>query len=273
MEKTIVTHHSPDLDAILSVWLIKKFWPHWEDAQIKYVSAGDKIEGSEDEVVCVDTGLGKFDHHQDRNLPPACVLVLEEIKKETPKLAKDEALARLVDIVADFDRGNFINFPEFLSDRYEFLIEGIVNGWKKIMPHEKVMELGLLSFDGIYRSLKCRVEAEEALKSSGIVFETAWGKAVGVTTQNDCVMEVGEREGYSLIVRKDPERGFARIYARNDRGVDLTKTYERFKEIDPEATWFLHSSLCLLLNGSGKNPAMKPTKLSLEQIIKVLKQN
>lgn len=272
MEKTIVTHHSPDLDAILSVWLIKKFWPHWKEAQIKYVSAGDKIEGSEEEVVCVDTGLGKFDHHQDRNLPPSCALVLEDLKKKNPKLTKDEALARLVDIVADFDRGNFINFPEFLSDRYEFLLEGIVNGWKKILPHEKVMELGLLSFDGIYRSLKCRVEAEEVLKSSGIVFETVWGKAVGVTTQNDCVMEVGEREGYSLVVRKDPERKFVRIYARNDRGVDLTPIFEKLKKFDPEATWFLHPSRYLLLNGSGKNPAMKPTKLSLEDVIEVFKK-
>jgi len=41
--KIIVTHTSPDLDAIVSVWLVKKFLPGWQDVKFEFVSAGDRI--------------------------------------------------------------------------------------------------------------------------------------------------------------------------------------------------------------------------------------
>ena len=41
--KIIVTHASPDMDAITSVWLIRKFLPGWEDAKIQFVPAGERI--------------------------------------------------------------------------------------------------------------------------------------------------------------------------------------------------------------------------------------
>ena len=41
--KVVVTHSSPDLDAITSVWLIKRFLPGWEDANIQFVPAGERI--------------------------------------------------------------------------------------------------------------------------------------------------------------------------------------------------------------------------------------
>ena len=54
------------------------------------------------------------------------------------------------------------------------------------------------------------------------------------------------------------------------QNIDLTLAYEKLKAIDPQATWFLHSSKKMLLNGTPKNPSMVPTKLSLAQIIEVL---
>ena len=41
--KIVVTHTSPDLDAIVSVWLIKKFLPEWQDARSEFVQAGDRL--------------------------------------------------------------------------------------------------------------------------------------------------------------------------------------------------------------------------------------
>src|SRR5579871_6826080 len=74
--KIIVTHASPDLDAITSVWLLKKFLLGWEHASVQFVPAGERIARSSpdsstviekvntDEVIHVDTGLGALDHHQ-----------------------------------------------------------------------------------------------------------------------------------------------------------------------------------------------------------------
>src|SRR5579884_3230626 len=83
--KIIVTHASPDMDAITSVWLINRYLQGWEDAEIKYVPAGQRYKSQvpnpksqvetiekigEDEVIHVDTGLGPLDHHQtsDQNV-------------------------------------------------------------------------------------------------------------------------------------------------------------------------------------------------------------
>ena len=53
--------------------------------------------------------------------------------------------------------------------------------------------------------------------------------------------------------------------------IDLTPVYEKVKELDPEASWFLHASKRMLLNGSSKNPEMRGSKLSLDEVIDVLK--
>ena len=81
--KIIVTHNSPDWDAIASIWLIKKFLPGWHEIEIKFVPAGERLNSSkltepieeigENEVIHVDTGLGALDHHQteDENMSAA----------------------------------------------------------------------------------------------------------------------------------------------------------------------------------------------------------
>src|SRR4029079_6193017 len=76
--KIIVTHTAPDLDAVTSVWLLKRFLPGWEEAKVEFVPAGSRRQGTkpgpeveepiekynEDEVIHVDTGIGRLDHHQ-----------------------------------------------------------------------------------------------------------------------------------------------------------------------------------------------------------------
>ena len=44
------------------------------------------------------------------------------------------------------------------------------------------------------------------------------------------------------------------------------------REKDPEATWFLHSSKVLLRNGSSRNPVMKPTKLTIDEMVEILEK-
>ena len=52
--------------------------------------------------------------------------------------------------------------------------------------------------------------------------------------------------------------------------IDLTLAYEKLRKMDPSATWFLHIGKKMLLNGSVKNPKMRPTRLGLSDIIRVL---
>lgn len=264
------------MDALTSVWLIKRFQSGWEEAEVKFVPAGraleDKPPDENPQVIHVDTGLGKFDHHQDRSRLPACARVLEALKEKEEKFLAGEVLERLVKVVVEVDLGNQIHWPESRTDRYEFSLDGAIGGLKKHgLPDSKLVEIGLVLLDGVYMALRCKIKAEKILKD-GLVFETKWGKGLAFETENDMVLELGEKKGYSVVVRKDPQRGSVRIYARNDRGVDLTSVFEVLKEKDQEATWFLHQSKCLLLNGSSKNPAMRPTKLSLGKVVEILKE-
>ena len=112
--KIVVTHTSPDMDAITSVWYIQRFFPGWENAEVRFVPAGSRLGNlTEDqalkitdpiesingnEVIQVDTGLGPLDHHQtsDKNVCGAS-LSWDYVKKNLPKEAMSkEKLEALV---------------------------------------------------------------------------------------------------------------------------------------------------------------------------------
>src|SRR3989344_4995635 len=69
----LVTHHATDLDAITSVWLLKRFVTQkYGSAKVIFVNPGEQVSAQQIEelaidpnnVVHVDTGWGEFDHHQ-----------------------------------------------------------------------------------------------------------------------------------------------------------------------------------------------------------------
>ena len=268
--KILVTHFSPDLDAIVSVWIVKRFWPGWQKAQVCFVPAGETWKGepvdSSPEIVHVDTGLGKFDHHHTDEDNCAAQLVLKEIKA-------DEALERLVDVVNEIDHFREVYFPNPTADFYDLGLVAILDGWKLLYAEDqqKIVDLGLEGLDGIYKQFQNKVWAERLLKEEGIEFKTKWGRAIGIETGNDEVVHTGQKQGYVIVVRKDGKKGYVRIKSLPNPKIDLTRVAEELKKADPQATWYLHVSKHQLLNGSTKNPKMKPTKLSLREIIEILK--
>ncbi len=269
--KLIVTHFSPDLDASVSVWLIKRFWPGWKEAKVGFVPAGETWEGkpvdSNPEVVHVDTGLGKFDHHNTDEDNCAADLVLSEINA-------DEALERVVDIVNEIDHFREVYFPNPTADFYDLGLVAQLDGWKILYGGnpEKIVDLSLECLDGIYKQFQNKVQAEKLIREEGIEFKTSWGKGVGVETATDEVIHTAQKQGYVIAVRKDPKRRHVRVKSLPDARFDLSAVAEEFRKADPEATWYLHASKHMILNGSTKNPKMKPTSLSLKEIIEILKK-
>jgi len=274
MSKIIVTHYSPDFDGIPAIWMLKKFHPDFADSKVVFLPAGETLNGkpagSDPNVIHVDTGGGPFDHHETNEFTCAAKLVWEWLKKERGIV--DEAVERLIPIITLYDHGKDIEWSDALDDKYELMLPALIDGWKILYPgqYEKTLEFGCQMMDAAYEIMKSKIEAEKIL-ICGKVFDTRWGKGIGVETQNEAVLQLGEKMGYSLVVKKDSKRQSVRIYGRADRGVDLSQAFEKIKKLDPQARWFLHASKCLLLNGSAKNPKMNPTKLSLEEVIDVLK--
>ncbi len=296
--RRIVTHTSPDMDAITSVWLIKRYLPGWEVAEIRFVPAGSRIgnlTGEQatkltepieliggNEVLQVDTGLGPLDHHQtsDKQTCGASLtfdFVKKSVKENTFNPEKLEALERIIKYVVEVDHFKEVFRPDVLANYQNFSITDILDGLKYQHPNDDryYVEFISLCLDALVHELENNVWAEKEIKDKGIEFETKWGKGLGVETINDTVVKMAQLMGYIIVVRRDPRKGYVRIKTKPDsekeKGIDLTLVSEKLKKMDPSATWFLHVSKKMLLNGTPKNPKMKPTKLSLNDIIEVLK--
>jgi len=280
---------SPDVDAVTSVWLLKRFLQGWKNAEVVFVPAGktldDEPADSNPEILHVDTGLGKLDHHQVDDDSCAAVRTLEYIKKHRTKNLElrtrknnkfpDEVLVRLVDVVNDIDHFREVYYPNPAADFYDFSLSAILDGWKFLYGenHYKLLELGTLALDAIYKKFQDKVWAEREIASSSVSFTTKWGKGIGIETINDEVVRVAQRQGYIVAVRKDPKKNFVRVKALPNSEVDLSSCYNIYKKLDPDATWYLHVSHKMLLNGSMKNPESRPSKLTLKEIIEVLKES
>lgn len=300
--KIIVTHMSPDWDAIGSVWIIKKFLPGWQDADVKFVPAGQRLSNSklktknlkdpieligEDEVIHVDTGLTPLDHHQtqDRNISAAslCWDYVQRIENAGKKLTAEhiEAVSRIIKIIVDTDHFKEVFWKDPAADYHELSFLGLLEGLKfeKQNQDDYYVEFGIKCLNSFLHTFENRIWAEREIQEKGIAFETQYGKGMGFETLNDTVLKLAQKMGYVLVVRKDPRKGYVRIKARpssedqkDGKNIDLTLAYEQLSKIDPDATWFLHVSKKMLLNGTPKNPKMRPTKLKLSDIIRVLEK-
>ena len=278
MSKLIVTHSSPDFDGIPAIWLFKKFHPDYADAQVAFVPAGTTYKNEpvdvNPDIVHVDTGLGRFDHHQTSDFTCGAQLVYEFLVKEGYIAKDDLAMARLIRILTEMDHGyDNYRWPDLANDRNEFFVHNVLVGFKMTNPKqdEKYVEWVSNCMDAIYKLLQNKVHAEGEIER-GIKFKTRWGEGIGVESVNDAVLDVGIKGGFALVVRKDPSRGFLRVTGSNDHQVDLTRAYEAFCKKDPEATWFLHASKVLLRNGSARNPTMKATKLTIKEAVEILEK-
>ena len=281
----IVTHHAPDLDAVTSVWLLKRFDAHkFANAPVTFVNPGETISDQElarfeniSEVVHVDTGLGEFDHHQpERAKLPICAasLVMEHLVNKHPDLSRDSALISLVNFVNEIDHFGEIFWPEADSDRYAFMVHELIKGVEAQKDHDdlKQLEFGMQCLNSAYAVLKDLHKARKIVQKKGIAFTFKSGQAMAVETRNDAVIKLAQKMGYTLVVRKDEEEGHVRIKARPDSDIDLKALYEKIKQVDKKGTWFYHHSGKMLLNGSSKHRDQVPTELSLTEIVKMIKE-
>lgn len=132
MPKLIVSHHNPDLDSVTSIWRLLRFGG-MEDAELKFVSAGSAFcsmpVDSVPDIVHVDTGMGRFDHHQKEQgetLTCPAKLVAEAY------VPNDPAVNRLEDFVNLVDHGK-ASFEQMIQP---FSIVRLIRGLKVLYPQD-----------------------------------------------------------------------------------------------------------------------------------------
>lgn len=271
MSKTIVTHMSPDFDAITSVWLIHRFLTGWEEADITFVPTGETLNNEDpdtnEDIIHVDTGMGKFDHHQTNEDTCASELVLKSLiaKKMVAKDVK-EALTRMVAITCDDDHFKDIYRDNPDNDIYDFLPTSIIGGAYGVMEndHEIIAFIEHL-LDCALKSFVNKIKAKREI-AKGYEFESAWGKTLAIETDNRETSSLAQKKGFAMVIAKS-KNGQVRIKLRPDVENVLQPLYDIVLKKDPQATWYYHVSGHMLLNGSSKHPDMVPSKLGLRELI------
>lgn len=277
----IVTHIAPDLDAITSSWLLLKFdQQHYGKAELAFVNPGARIslEAAEQfhcqlhQVAHVDTGLGKFDHHQPtRANQKTCAtkLVHEYLCQIHPELASDSALMALVNYVTEIDNFQEIHWPEPNQPKYVMMIHELLRGFELNHPGENLeqWQFGRQCLESAYQALHESFQAQEIIKNQGQEFKLAVGQGLGLLTANDDTIKSAQKMGYVLVIRKDPEQGYVRIKATPDAEFTLKKLADEINKIDGQAHWFYHPGGKMLLNGWSGAHDIPPSSLSLTQLI------
>lgn len=275
--KTIVTHLSPDLDSITSCWLIKYFLPGWKEAEIKFVPAGSTLENKppdgNPDIIHLDTGMGKFDHHQKNDYTSATKLVFEFLsEKKDFNLKVKKPLERIINFVNDIDHFAEVDFPSPTSDVYDFSLHQIIEGLKPTLGNDqKLMEVGFTMLNAILQIFRNKVRAEVDIKH-GFVFHSSFGRSIVMETKNEEATKLALKMGFNLVGRKDPLRGNIRIKTRPDKCLDLSPLYKQILKVDKKGTWFFHISKNMLLNASSKNPNFIPSSISTQQLIEIIKK-
>ncbi len=274
--KIVVSHLSPDLDSITASWLVIRFWPGWHNAEIKLVPAGSTLNNQppdqNPDIIHVDTGLGRFDHHQtNKNTCATKKVFLYLLKKNFLAEKHIKPLERMVEYVNLIDHFQEINFPQASNDIYEFCLHQIIIGLKSTIGDDvKLMKNVFIILDGIFQVFKNKISAEEDLNKI-FTFTSKWGKSGAIESKNEEIIKLALKSGFNIIIIKDPKKGNARIKTRPDKKIDLTPLYQKIKSIDKKGTWFLHISKNMLLNSSSKNPHFVATPLSLSQLVEITK--
>jgi hypothetical protein len=285
-KKLIVTHHSPDLDAIGAAWLLKTFDEQtYAQAEFDFVNPGDRLSQekleqlklSQAEVTHVDTGLGKFDHHQPEKAQAnlcASSLVYQHLCQVYPILKEDQALKELVSFINEIDHFQEIHWPEPSHLRYTLMLHELIRGKELVTAGNDLeqMRFSCECLDCAYLIIKQTIQANQIIEEKGIQFSITAGACVGFETSNEETIKQAQKQGYTLVIRKDPQKGHVRIKLRPDAHFTLQKLHQLIIAKDQEGSWFYHSGGKMLLNGSLKHRNQVPSPLSLKEVIELIKQ-
>lgn len=282
----IVTHHAPDLDAVGSTWLLKRFDPEtYADAKISFVNPGETISISQanelgfelHDVTHVDTGLGRFDHHQpEKAMQNICAtsLVYDFICSRNKDLEHDQALQIISEFITEIDHFGEIHWPDPGNYRYSLMLHELIKGAEYIDPHDddSQMQYGLQSLDITYAILTQQVKAKEIIEEKGNEFMINKTKCLAIETRNDDTIKMAQKQGFSLVIKKDPKKGDIRIKVRPDCNLDLEPLYKAVKQKDSIGSWFYHGSGKMLINGSRKHTSQTPSPLTLNEVVQLAKE-
>lgn len=298
----IVTHVSPDFDAIVSVWLLQRFGG-FEEASVSFVNTGNPDATLlENASAIVDTGKQfkpdklRFDHHhlsgQAANDTCATMQVWQHLVKSSPS-SELLNLHPLIDLIFYGDTGR----PEANASR-ELGIHALLSSFKSTRPTDQaIMDYGFSILDALNSRLQAKAKARAELAEK-TVYKSAdslvWAIKHGSQGSSFAAYDEGARlvifEGEPIEV----EGGITYPIGLMRGGEWLEpycgKIVERIIEVcDYElasgtigdfrfesnlktelSRWFLHPAGFFAGRGTAKAPVFDPIAISLEALAQLV---
>lgn len=277
MSKLIVTHIHPDLDAIMSSWLLVRFnQPQYGDAKFEFVPAPTTYKrlppDNDPNVVHVDVGGGKFDHHKTGGFTTcASRLVWEELLAEKLVSEEDASLKTMIDTAYEIDTFADCYWPGTESPRMAFMLHEIIPALHRLQTHdnEAVLRMVFVYLDGVYQRLKDWERGREAV-AEGEEFESVWGRGIAVKTAADDVSKIAQKMGYAIVVIQDSQHGYLKIKTAPAVQVPLKALYDKICEREESDRWVYHNSGHMLFSGSDKGGLQERTQLNLNDLLEMI---
>lgn len=277
MAKIIVTHNHPDLDAIMAAWLLIRFdQSRYGDASFAFVPAPTTYKNqpvdSDPQVVHVDVGAGKFDHHKPGGFSTcAARLVWEELVAESLISSSDQPLREMITAAYEIDTFADCYWPGTDSPRMALMLHEIIPALHRLQTHdnEEVLRLVLVYLDGVYQRLKDWEKGKEAV-DEGEEFESPWGRGIVVKTAADDVSKIAQKMGYKIVVIEDSKHGYLKIKTAPAVSLSLQALYDKIGSREDRNRWVYHNSGHMLFSGSDKGELKERSQLHASDILEII---
>jgi len=267
--KTLVTHINPHLDDILGIWLFRKFQPEFKNANLEFISASCEAAAKTQpaDKIFIGTGGGQFDEHKEGLQTCAGTLVYEYLK-EADLIPQDQLTKRALDKTVkwneliDTGKAPDCQFDEFSIQSFIRVRDNLTDSSKK------AVEMGEEILNRILEVLKKKEQSFLDWEKRQ-EFASKFGKGYAIFSETINREFCREQDG-DLFLMYDPKYKSVQFFTPKE--IDLEPIYQKVKQEDPEASWFLHQSHHMVICGSSSAPDSKPSKLSFEELIAVAKE-
>lgn len=266
----IITHLKPHLDEVCCVWLIRRFWPEAAGAAVSYVPnnyLGADVD-ADPQRLFVGVGHGRFDEHRGVAGECATTLVWHELAALVflDDLTRG-AVERLVAWVKSEDLGEHKGLAEQDFSLPTILQGAYLAGGKSSAA---MTDLGVTCLDALFEVERQQVAFQHDWAERREV-PSRFGRAVAVVTDADLADGYAYEQGYDLLILMNRAGTYRGFRARAAAPIDLTPVAEAVHQADPEANWFFHHGKHLLLLGGDHQSDAKPSRLSLDDMIALVK--
>lgn len=268
--KTIITHRRPHLDDLCAVWLLRSYAPGHDDAALEFIATtpqGGDVRDDPD-TVSVGIGRGKFDEHKGDVGQSAATLVFAELEATGAIPMRDrEALKRLVEWVRLEDTGR-LSITPFREYSPQVLLQAIFD--QTGGNSAKVALFSFVILDAALASAKNLAHLEHDWLDR-VSFLSRFGPSVGYSTSAREADAFAYGQGFDLVAFVNKEGTHHNIRGKAGTAIDLTPVYEELKRREPDAWWYLHHSKKLVICGGDIAPDAVVSKLTLADLVELLK--